>query len=137
MSLQVLTNTQELSVSAGKDLRIIFVAKDKAGIRKSVGGDIFSVSWRSLDDKVSAAAGARVTDLGTGEYYTQFTETTAGAYGVAIMHEDRHIAGSPLTVTVHPAALEPSKTTASGQGLVQCVATQPATVQVRTAFLLP
>lgn len=87
--MQVLTNTAELTLNAGKELNILFVAKDKSGVRKSVGGDLFNVFWRSASDKTSQTSVARVTDVGTGEYTAMFNETAHGAYAVSIMYEDR------------------------------------------------
>ena len=127
---QVLTNTQELVLVAGNELPILFVAKDKAGVRKSVGGDIFNVSWRATADKNAPTSVARITDLGTGEYTAMFNDTTAGAYSLNILHGDSHIAGSPLTVHVKPAALEPVKTNATGTGLSECVARRATSVQI-------
>ena len=128
--LQVLTNTQDLTITAGNELQILFVAKDKQGIRKSVGGDIFNVFWRASADKNAPMSVARITDLGTGEYHALFNDTAAGAYNVSILYGDSHIAGSPLTVRVQPAALEPVKTNATGTGLSECVARRATTVQI-------
>jgi hypothetical protein len=128
--VQVLTNTQDLILTAGKELQILFVAKDKQGIRKSVGGDLFNVFWHPTADKNASMSVARITDLGTGEYHALFNDTSAGAYSVAIVYEDRHIAGSPLIVQVKPAELEPVKTNASGTGLSECVARRATTVQI-------
>lgn len=128
--LQVLTNTQDLLLHAGKELQILFVAKDKQGIRKSVGGDIFNVWWKPTADKNAPRSVARVNDLGTGEYHAIFNDTAAGAYSVSILYEDSHIAGSPLTVRVRPGELEPVKTIATGTGLSECVARRAATVQI-------
>jgi hypothetical protein len=89
VNVQVLTNTTELTIRAGKELTILFVAKDKSGVRKSVGGDLFNVFWRSASDKMSQTSVARVTDGGTGEYTAIFNETSHGAYSVSIMYEDR------------------------------------------------
>lgn len=131
LPLQVLTDTQDLTLNAGNELQILFVAKDKAGIRKSVGGDLFNVVWRSASDKTAPASVARVTDLGTGEYHAIFNDTAAGAYSLSVLYEDRHIAGSPLTVKLNPGELEPVKTTATGTALTECVARRESTVQVR------
>ena len=128
--VQVLTNTQDLVLQAGKELQILFVAKDKQGIRKSVGGDIFNVFCQPTANKSASTSVARITDLGTGEYNALFNETAAGAYSVSILYEDRHIAGSPLTVQVTPAELEPVKTNATGTGLSECVARRATTVQI-------
>ena len=128
--VQVLTNTQDLVITAGKELQILFVAKDKQGVRKSVGGDIFNVFWRAADNKNAPMSVARVTDLGTGEYHALFNDTAAGAYSVAILYGDSHIAGSPLTVHVKPGELEPAKTHATGSGLSECVARRPTTIQI-------
>lgn len=135
-SMQVLTNTQDLTLSAGNELQILFVAKDKQGIRKSVGGDLFNVVWRSASDKTAPASVARVTDLGTGEYHAIFNDTAAGAYSLSALYEDRHIAGSPLTVKVRPGELEPVKTTATGTALTECVARRESTIQVQQLALL-
>ena len=128
--MQVLTNTQDLVLHAGKEAQILFVAKDKAGIRKSVGGDLFNVWWRATADKSGPKSVARVSDLGTGEYHAIFNDTAAGAYSVSILYEDSHVAGSPLTVRVKPAALEPAKTVATGTGLSECVARRATSVQI-------
>jgi hypothetical protein len=117
-------------LNAGNEIQILFVAKDKQGIRKSVGGDIFNVFWRSASDRTAPISVARVTDLGTGEYTALFNDTSAGAYSVSVLYEDRHIAGSPLTVKVRPGELEPVKTTATGSGLTECIARRPAMIQV-------
>lgn len=58
-------------------------------MRKSVGGDLFNVFWRSASDKTSQTSVARVTDVGTGEYMAMFNETSHGAYAVSIVYEDR------------------------------------------------
>jgi hypothetical protein len=87
--MQVLTNTQDLVLTAGKELSILFVAKDKQGIRKSVGGDLFNVFWRSASDRTAPTSVARVTDQGTGEYTALFNETTQGAYSVSLLYEGR------------------------------------------------
>lgn len=131
---EVLTGAAALTLAAGAELSILFVAKDKAGVRKSVGGDLFVASWRPTaggpDGAAMRSCTARLTDLGTGEYTALFNEAAAGAYAVSILYEDRHIAGSPLTVRVRPAAIEPAKTVAAGAGLAEAIARRPSSVQI-------
>ncbi|KAK9845317.1 hypothetical protein WJX81_003385 [Elliptochloris bilobata] len=95
---------RELSVAAGETAELILVAKDAAGICKSLGGDNFTVSWQRAGDAEPATAGL-VEDLGTGEYRAAFRATAAGVYVVAVQLGGRNIAGSPFAAAVTPASV--------------------------------
>ena len=42
----------------GETVELIIVAKDAAGVCKSLGGDLFTISWQRAGDAQPATAGA-------------------------------------------------------------------------------
>lgn len=53
---EVVGGAQDLSLAAGVPIDVCIAAKDAQGNHKSVGGDVFSVSWTRAD------GGAEVTN---------------------------------------------------------------------------
>ena len=75
---------------AGETAAFSIIARDASGIQKSLGGDIFILTWapsvRGLSDGVAESACGHVEDLGTGEYRASFGASVAGSYLVSVHH---------------------------------------------------
>lgn len=105
-----------LRAAAGVAAPFRVAAKDATGTQKSVGGDVFAVSWAPLADKEARAAG-KVVDDGNGEYGCQFQAVASGTYQVSVTHSGAHVAGSPFTAVVEPQGVHPGACTAVGDAL--------------------
>lgn len=90
---------------AGEQLAVEFAARDSSGQLKAIGGDLFDVAI----NPVTAVAdpkefSAQITDLQTGRYRLTVQANKSGTYNAHILLKGKEILGSPVLISVSPAA---------------------------------
>ncbi|EKX44538.1 hypothetical protein GUITHDRAFT_72200, partial [Guillardia theta CCMP2712] len=90
---------------AGRNGSFTIVAKDEYSNNLTRGGDPF-IFWLIYTNPV-IRMNQTVHDLQNGLYQSYFVLTAAGIYNVEIRLAGSHISGSPFTVLVDPASVDP------------------------------
>lgn len=138
----------DLRMAAGVPVDVFVAAKDAKGNFKSVGGDVFGVTWTHTGNGTSTngmrpgcwmlcrrlhacchdvcdtCVTGKVEDLGTGEYRCRLVATEAGMYKVAVTCKGLHVAGSPLLARVEPGQTDAGSCVASGPDMHHATAGQ-------------